>query len=73
VIVVDLAQIHSSPQTDVVSSLVYSTQPSDVRTTIIDGSIVMRDRELLSLDESSVVENANREAAKLMARAGVSN
>ena len=73
VIVVDLAQIHSSPQTDVVSSLVYSTQPSDVRTTIIDGSIVMRDRELLSLDESSVVENANREATSLMVRAGVSN
>jgi len=73
VIVVDLAQIHSSPQTDVVSSLVYSTQPSDVRTTIIDGSIVMRDRELLSLDESRVGKNANREATSLMARAGVSN
>jgi 5-methylthioadenosine/S-adenosylhomocysteine deaminase len=73
VIVVDLAQLHSSPRTDVVSSLVYSAQPSDVRTTIIDGRLVMRDRELLSLDESSVVENANREAASLMARAGVSN
>jgi len=73
VIVVDLAQIHSSPQTDVVSSLVYSTQPSDVRTTIIDGLIVMRDRELLSLDESRVGKNANRDATSLMARAGVSN
>jgi 5-methylthioadenosine/S-adenosylhomocysteine deaminase len=71
VAVVDLAQLHSSPRTDVVSSLVYSAQASDVRTTIIDGRLVMRDRELLSLDESSVIENANREATSLMARAGV--
>jgi len=71
VIVVDLAQIHSSPQTDVVSSLVYSTQPSDVRTTIIDGSIVMRDRELLSLDEHSVMQDANREASDLQQRSRI--
>jgi 5-methylthioadenosine/S-adenosylhomocysteine deaminase len=72
VIVVDLAQLHSSPQTDVVSSLVYSAEASDVRTAIIDGRIVMRDRKLLSLDESSVIENANREAAALIVRAGLS-
>jgi len=71
VIVVDLAQIHSSPQTDVVSSLVYSTQPSDVRTTIIDGSIVMRDRELLSLDEHAVMQDANREASELQQRSRI--
>ena len=69
VIVVDLAQLHSSPQTDVVSSLVYSAQASDVRTTIINGRVVMRDRELLSLDEASVAEDANREARALKERA----
>src|SRR5438094_1274644 len=47
VIVVDLNQLHSSPQRDdVISTLVYSAQASDVRTTIIDGSVVMRDDEL---------------------------
>src|SRR5436853_1684438 len=56
VIVVDLNQIHASPAHEVVSALVYSTQPSDVRTTIIDGQIVMRDRELMTLDELSVIQ-----------------
>jgi 5-methylthioadenosine/S-adenosylhomocysteine deaminase len=72
VIVVDLAQLHSSPPTDVVSSLVYSSRASDVRATIIDGRIVMRDRELLSLDETTVISDANREARSLMMRAGLS-
>jgi 5-methylthioadenosine/S-adenosylhomocysteine deaminase len=69
VIVVDLRQLHTSPQTDIVSSLVYSAQASDVRTTIVNGRVVMRDRELLSLDEASVMEDANREARALKERA----
>src|SRR6266536_6676411 len=47
-IVVDLNRSHSTPVSDVVSTLVYSAQASDVRTTVIDGQIVMRDRELLT-------------------------
>src|SRR6267378_125984 len=37
VIVVKLDQLHSSPQRDVISTLVYSAVSSDVRTTMIDG------------------------------------
>jgi cytosine/adenosine deaminase-related metal-dependent hydrolase len=73
VIVVDLARLHSSPETDVVSSLVYSAQAGDVRATLINGRVLMRDRELVSLDEQSVIRDANREAGNLMARAGLSN
>src|SRR5437660_10222377 len=51
VVVIDLNQLHSSPKQDVISSLVYSAQPSDVRVTIIDGRVVMRDRELSTLNE----------------------
>jgi 5-methylthioadenosine/S-adenosylhomocysteine deaminase len=71
VIVVKLDQLHSSPQQDVVSSLVYSAVASDVRATIIDGRVLMRNRELLTMNEASVVEEANREARDLAARAGV--
>ena len=71
VIVVDLDQLHSSPKQDVISSLVYSVQPSDVRVTIIDGRVVMRDRELLSLNEDSVMADANPEASALARRAGL--
>jgi 5-methylthioadenosine/S-adenosylhomocysteine deaminase len=73
VIVVDLDQPHSSPQlNDVVSVLVYSAVASDVRTTIIDGQVVLRDGELLTLDETVVIEEANREAGSLARRAGLS-
>ena len=71
IIVVALNQSHSTPASDAVSTLVYAAQPCDVRTTIIDGQIVMRDRELLRMSEAVVVEDANREASALKGRAGI--
>ena len=73
VIVVDLDQSHSSPQRDdVISALVYSAGSSDVRTTIIDGRVVMRDGGLLTLNEADVIVDANREGKALADRAGLS-
>ena len=71
VIVVDLNQLHSSPKPDVISSLVYSAQPADVRATIIDGRVVMRDGKLSALNEGDVIVDANREASALAKRAGL--
>src|SRR5438128_10414093 len=70
-IVVDLNQLHSSPKQDVISSLVYSAQPSDVRVTIINGHVVMRNGELMTMYEGEVIEEANREANALAKRAGL--
>jgi len=70
-IVVDLNRSHSTPVSDVVSTLVYSAQASAVCTAIIDGRMVMRDGELTTLDEASVIEEANREASALQDRAGL--
>ena len=70
-IVVKLDQLHSSPQRDIVSALVYSAVSADVRTTIIDGQLLMRDGELLTLNEDSVIEDANREARALAERARI--
>jgi 5-methylthioadenosine/S-adenosylhomocysteine deaminase len=50
---------------------VYSAHSSDVQDVVIDGRLVMRNRELLTLDESSVLQDANRERAELMKRAGI--
>ena len=71
VIVVDLDQLHSTPPGDVVSALVYSAVAPDVRTTIIEGQVLMRDGELLMMNEASVIEEANREAKSLVDRAGI--
>jgi 5-methylthioadenosine/S-adenosylhomocysteine deaminase len=72
VIVVDLNSLHSIPYArDPVSALVYSAQTSDVQSVIIAGRVLMKDRELLTLNESSILENASREAAELIKRAGI--
>lgn len=72
VIVVNVKALHSAPHTnDLVSALVYSGQTSDVRSVVIDGKLAMRDRKLLTIDEESVIADAEREAAGLCSRAGL--
>lgn len=69
VAVVRMGGLHATPGADVVSALVYSSQPSDVDTVIIDGQLVMRDRKLMTIDEAETVKTANTEAKELVARA----
>lgn len=69
VAVVSLDRLHTSPQADIVSSLVYAAEASDVRSVVIDGRVVMGDRELLTIDERETVAEANAQAELLLARA----
>src|SRR6185436_5644261 len=59
VAIVRMSGLHSTPTAEVVSSLVYSAQASDVETVIVDGRLVMRDRKLLTIDEVETVKTAN--------------
>ena len=67
--VVRLDRLHATPVTDLVSALVYSATSDDVDTVIIDGRLVMRYRELLTIDEAATIATARAEAEKLMTRA----
>jgi 5-methylthioadenosine/S-adenosylhomocysteine deaminase len=69
VAVVSLDSLHTSPQSEIVSSLVYAAEASDVRSVVIDGQVVMRDRGLLTIDERDTVADANVQAELLVARA----
>ena len=70
--VLNVSTLHSTPSpADLTSAIVYSAQPEDVRTVIVDGRVLMRDRELMTLNEAQVRSQANEEAEKLFARAGV--
>jgi cytosine/adenosine deaminase-related metal-dependent hydrolase len=71
VIVVNLSSLHSTPHADRVSALVYSAATSDVSDVIIDGRLVLRDRELLTMNEPLIFEGARREAELLRGRAGI--
>ena len=35
----------------------YSLQPSDVRTTIVEGNVLMRERELLTIDRTELLRD----------------
>jgi len=57
--VVDLNGPHAVPSSDdVVAQLVYSGRSTDVRHVVIDGELVMRDRELLTLEVETVAARA---------------
>jgi 5-methylthioadenosine/S-adenosylhomocysteine deaminase len=64
---VRLDRLHSTPVADVISALVYSAEAEDVDTVIIDGQVVMHERNLITLDEREIIGAAEREAEKLAA------
>ena len=67
--VLDLEKPHLTPAHDLVSHLAYAAAAADVRHTVCDGRVLMRDREVLTLDERAVRERAASEATALIERA----
>jgi 5-methylthioadenosine/S-adenosylhomocysteine deaminase len=65
VIIVDMSSARQTPMYDPVSHLVYVTHGDDVRTTIVDGRILMRDRRVLTLNEAAVKADARRFAEQV--------
>jgi 5-methylthioadenosine/S-adenosylhomocysteine deaminase len=66
--VVDLDAPHLTPVHDPVSHLAYAARGSDVRHTVCDGEVLMRDREVLTLDAEAVQERAATAASDLVER-----
>ncbi|MFL6230859.1 MAG: amidohydrolase family protein [Pyrinomonadaceae bacterium] len=57
-IVVDLDDLNQVPLYNIYSQLVYATKAADVRTVVVEGRVLMRDRKLLTLDEESIKRDA---------------
>ncbi|MGB8541821.1 MAG: amidohydrolase [Candidatus Acidiferrales bacterium] len=66
-ILVDTDTPHSAPMYDVYSEIVYALKASDVRTVVIAGKIVMKDRRMLTLDEKEILAKAQEYKAKIAA------
>lgn len=69
VTIVDLGGAHLRPTHDILQTLVYCARAADVRDTIIDGQMVMRQRRILSVDEGSLVDEADAVGQELFDRA----
>lgn len=68
IILIDLLKPHLRPLHDVYTCLVYSVRGSDVDTVIVDGKILMKDKEVKTLDEREVMEKAEKHSTALLSR-----
>jgi 5-methylthioadenosine/S-adenosylhomocysteine deaminase len=70
-IVVDRDRPHLAPGPDPYSTLVYAARGSDVRTTIVDGVVLVDDFQSTRVDRREIAIEARSAAEELAARAGI--
>jgi 5-methylthioadenosine/S-adenosylhomocysteine deaminase len=66
-VVVSMRSARQTPMYNPVSHIVYVTRGDDVRTVIVNGRIVMRDRRVLTLNPAAVLADARRLAGRVRA------
>ena len=66
-ITVSMSSARQTPMYDPVSHLVYVTRGDDVRNTIVNGKVLMRDRKVTTLNEAEVLAQARALAQKVRA------
>ena len=70
-VIVDLDDLNQTPWYNIYSDLVYATKADDVRTVIIEGRVIMRDRRLLTLNEETIKADARRYRERIVQSVGV--
>ncbi len=67
--IIDLRASHLRPIHDILETLVFSVRAADVRDVIIDGTTVMRSQRITTVDEPTLVNEADDMGQELYARA----
>jgi 5-methylthioadenosine/S-adenosylhomocysteine deaminase len=67
-ILVNIDTVHHQPVNDIFSQIVHCAKASDVQTVIVDGEIVMRDRQLMGFDDKKILADAKAANRNLMER-----
>jgi 5-methylthioadenosine/S-adenosylhomocysteine deaminase len=70
-IIIDRDRPHVAPSPDPYSALVYAARGSDVRTTIVDGEVLVDEFAPVRVDPAEVAAEAREAARELASRAGV--
>jgi 5-methylthioadenosine/S-adenosylhomocysteine deaminase len=65
-IIFDFDKPHLRPRHDLVSNIVYAAKPSDVSHVMVAGCLLMRDGELLTLDEERIMYEAEKRAWRMV-------
>jgi 5-methylthioadenosine/S-adenosylhomocysteine deaminase len=67
-VLVNLSGAHLLPVHDIVNSLVYCAKGSDVKTVIIDGQVVLHERQLVTMEEQAILDMAQEWGQNLRQR-----
>lgn len=68
IIIIDINKPHLCPMHDIYSLLAYSVNGADVETSIINGQIVMENRQILNADEQEIMRDCRRITESLFRR-----
>ena len=71
IILLDIDQPHLMPSHNLAATLVEAACGGDVRHSIIDGKIVMKDREILTMDEEKIMFEAKKAMKDIAIRAKI--
>ena len=66
IIVIDLEKPHLQPVLDVMSNIVFSAQSSDVVLNMIDGRVVYKNGEFLTIDSERVFAEAKKRVNRIL-------
>ncbi len=69
-IIVDISPLHNSPrfhrdEVNIYSQLTYATKSTDVKSVMVNGQWLMRDRELMTLDQADLIVQADDYAHRI--------
>ena len=70
-VLIDAGTTHATPAPDPYSTIVYAARPSDVRMTMVDGRVLVRDGVATQLDAARIAADAAYQARQLAQRAGL--
>lgn len=71
IILIDMDQPHIMPTHDILKTFVGALNSNDVNDVIIDGKLIMKDREVLTLDEEKIKYNSKKRLQSIKEKAGI--
>jgi 5-methylthioadenosine/S-adenosylhomocysteine deaminase len=67
-VLVDTSGTHLQPLHSITASIVYNIRADDIQTVIVNGQVLMRDRQLLTLDKDEIIRQVNKSMDRLAQR-----
>jgi cytosine/adenosine deaminase-related metal-dependent hydrolase len=67
-LVLDTQRAHLVPAGRIVSAWIHNGQPADIESVMVDGRFVMRNRKVLTVDEDSLIKEADRVGRRIWSR-----